>query len=68
MRHQKFNPPPQRSSRPKTWIERSEELWVGGRPKALNESYMKKARVLLRSVEYTRVQVAAELKVSRHTL
>ncbi|MCA2971852.1 MAG: recombinase family protein [Acidobacteriaceae bacterium] len=41
---------------------------VGGRPKALNESDMKKARALLRSGEYTRVQVAAELKVSRHTL
>lgn len=41
---------------------------VGGRPKALNESDMKKARALLRSGEYTRVQVATELKVSRHTL
>jgi DNA invertase Pin-like site-specific DNA recombinase len=41
---------------------------VGGRPKALNESDLKKARALLRSGEYTRVQVAAELKVSRHTL
>lgn len=41
---------------------------IGGRPKALNESDMKKARALLRSGEYTRVQVAAELKVSRHTL
>lgn len=41
---------------------------VGGRPKALNESDLKKARALLRSGEYTRAQVAAELKVSRHTL
>ena len=41
---------------------------IGGRPKALNESDLKKARALLRSGEYTRVQVAAELKVSRHTL
>lgn len=41
---------------------------IGGRPKALNESDLKKARALLQSGEYTRVQVAAELKVSRHTL
>lgn len=41
---------------------------VGWRPKALNESDLKKARALLRSGEYTRVQVAAELKVGRHTL
>jgi DNA invertase Pin-like site-specific DNA recombinase len=41
---------------------------VGGRPKALGESDLKKARALLRSGEYTKVQVAEELEVSRHTL
>jgi len=41
---------------------------VGGRPKALNDDDMKKARALLRSGDYTKVQVARELEVSRHTL
>jgi DNA invertase Pin-like site-specific DNA recombinase len=41
---------------------------VGGRPKALNEGDLKKARALLRSGDYTKVQVAEELEVSRHTL
>jgi DNA invertase Pin-like site-specific DNA recombinase len=41
---------------------------VGGRPKALTADDLKKARALLRSGEYTKVQVAKELKVSRHTL
>ena len=41
---------------------------VGGRPKALGEADLKKARALLRSGEYTKVQVAKELDVSRHTL
>jgi DNA invertase Pin-like site-specific DNA recombinase len=41
---------------------------VGGRPKALAETDLKKARALLRSGDYTKVQVAKELKVSRHTL
>jgi DNA invertase Pin-like site-specific DNA recombinase len=41
---------------------------VGGRRKALNEGDLKKARELLRSGDYTRVQVAEELEVSRHTL
>src|ERR1019366_2098234 len=41
---------------------------VGGRPKALDEADLKKARALLHSGEYTRVQVAEELEVSRHTL
>jgi DNA invertase Pin-like site-specific DNA recombinase len=41
---------------------------VGGRPKVLDEASLKKARALLRSGEYTRVQVAKELQVSRHTL
>ena len=41
---------------------------VGGRPKALNEADLKKARALLRSGDYTKVQVAEELEVSRHTL
>lgn len=41
---------------------------VGGRPKALNEADLKKARALLRSGEYSKVQVAQELEVSRHTL
>jgi DNA invertase Pin-like site-specific DNA recombinase len=41
---------------------------VGGRPKALTEAELKKARALLRSGEYTKAQVARELAVSRHTL
>jgi DNA invertase Pin-like site-specific DNA recombinase len=41
---------------------------VGGRPKALDEEDLKKARALLRSGEYSKVQVADELEVSRHTL
>src|SRR4030095_2067808 len=41
---------------------------VGGRPKALTADDLKKARALLRSGEYTKVEVAKELKVSRHTL
>jgi DNA invertase Pin-like site-specific DNA recombinase len=41
---------------------------VGGRPKALNEADLKKARTLLHSGDYTKVQVAEDLEVSRHTL
>lgn len=41
---------------------------VGGRPKALTEADLKKARALLRSGDFTKVQVAQELQVSRHTL
>jgi hypothetical protein len=43
---------------------------VGGRPKALDEADLKKARALLRSgeVQQSKVQVADELEVSRHTL
>jgi hypothetical protein len=41
---------------------------VGGRPKALDEADLKKARTLPRSGEYSNVQVADELEVSRHTL
>ena len=41
---------------------------VGGRPKALGEADLKKARALLRSGDYTKVQVAKELAVSHHTL
>jgi hypothetical protein len=41
---------------------------IGGRPKALDEADLKKARALLRSGDYTKVQVAEELEVSRHTL
>ena len=41
---------------------------VGGRPKALDEADLKKTRALLRSGEYSKVQVADELEVSRHTL
>jgi DNA invertase Pin-like site-specific DNA recombinase len=41
---------------------------VGGSPKALKEGDLKKARALLRSGEHTKVQVAGELEVSRHTL
>ena len=35
---------------------------------ALAEADLKKARALLRSGDYTNVQVAQELQVSRHTL
>jgi len=41
---------------------------VGGRPKALTADDLKKARALLRSGEYTKGEIAKELKVSRHTL
>jgi DNA invertase Pin-like site-specific DNA recombinase len=41
---------------------------VGGRPKALGEADLKKAQALLRSGNYTKVEVAKELDVSRHTL
>src|SRR5271167_1967489 len=41
---------------------------VGGRPKSLDDDDLKKARALLRSGDYTKVQVAKELEVSRHTL
>jgi len=41
---------------------------LGGRPKALDEADLKKAQALLRSGEYSKVQVAHELEVSRHTL
>ena len=38
------------------------------RPKALSEADLKKARALLRLGDYSKVQVAEELEVSRHTL
>jgi DNA invertase Pin-like site-specific DNA recombinase len=41
---------------------------IGGRPKALSEADLKKARALLRSGDYSKVHVAEELEVSRHTL
>ena len=41
---------------------------LGGRPKSLTEADLKKARALLRSGDYTKGQVADELKVARHTL
>src|SRR5271165_2615826 len=41
---------------------------VGGRPKSLTDADLKKARALLRSGDYTKTQVAAELEVGRHTL
>ncbi len=41
---------------------------VGGRPKALDEADLKKARALLRSGDYSKVQIAEDLQVSRHTL
>jgi DNA invertase Pin-like site-specific DNA recombinase len=41
---------------------------VGGRPKSLAPSDLKKARALLGAGTYTRAQVAVELGVSRHTL
>ena len=41
---------------------------VGGRPRALGEADLKKARALLRSGDYSRVQVAEDLGVNRHTL
>jgi len=37
---------------------------VGRRPKALDEAALKKARALLRSVDYTKVQVAEDLEVN----
>src|SRR5271165_1514368 len=41
---------------------------VGGRPRALDEADLKKARALLRSGDYSKVQIAEDLRVSRHTL
>jgi DNA invertase Pin-like site-specific DNA recombinase len=41
---------------------------LGGRPRSLTEADLKKARALLRSGDYTKTQVAAELQVGRHTL
>lgn len=41
---------------------------VGGRPKAVAESDLKKAPTLVRSGDHTKVQVAEDLQVSRHTL
>jgi DNA invertase Pin-like site-specific DNA recombinase len=41
---------------------------VGGRPKSLSEADLKKARALLRSGDYSKVQIAEDLQVSRHTL
>jgi DNA invertase Pin-like site-specific DNA recombinase len=41
---------------------------IGGRPRALGEADLKKARTLLRSGDYSRAQVAEDLGVSRHTL
>ena len=41
---------------------------MGGRPKALHEANLKKAGALRRSGEYSKLQVADELEVSRHTL
>jgi DNA invertase Pin-like site-specific DNA recombinase len=38
---------------------------LGGRPKSLTEADLKKARALLRSGDYTKGQVADELKVNR---
>src|ERR1700680_3637830 len=41
---------------------------LGGRPRSLKEADLKKGRALLRSGDYTKTQVAAELQVGRHTL
>jgi DNA invertase Pin-like site-specific DNA recombinase len=41
---------------------------VGGRPRKINDADLKKARALMRSGDYTKVQVAKEIGVSRHTL
>jgi helix-turn-helix resolvase-like protein/serine acetyltransferase-like protein len=41
---------------------------VGGRPKSLTDADLKKARALLRSGDYTKAEIAAELGVGRHTL
>jgi DNA invertase Pin-like site-specific DNA recombinase len=41
---------------------------VGGRPKALTAVDLQKAHAPLRSGEYTKVEVAKELKGNRHTL
>jgi DNA invertase Pin-like site-specific DNA recombinase len=56
---QRVNP----GSRP---LAGGDELAAGA--KALNEGDLKKARALLRSGDYTKVQVAEELEVRRHTL
>ena len=45
-----------------------EELFYRFRPKSLSEADLKKARALLHSGDYTKVQVAEDLEVSRHTL
>jgi DNA invertase Pin-like site-specific DNA recombinase len=41
---------------------------VGGRPKSLTETDLKKARALLRSGDYSKAEIARELGVGRHTL
>lgn len=41
---------------------------VGGRPKSLTDAALKKARALLRSGDYTKAEIAAELGIGRHTL
>ena len=41
---------------------------VGGRPRSIDKAGLKKANAMLRSGDYSRSEVAAELGVSRHTL
>jgi DNA invertase Pin-like site-specific DNA recombinase len=41
---------------------------VGGKPRSLDASKIKKARVMLDSGQYNKTEVAQELGVSRHTL
>jgi DNA invertase Pin-like site-specific DNA recombinase len=40
----------------------------GGRPRSHTDADLKKARALLRSGDYTKAEIAAELGVGRHTL
>ncbi len=41
---------------------------IGGRPKSIDAAGLKKARAMLAAGNYTRSEVAGELRVSRHTL
>lgn len=50
-----------------TGLKAARRRGIGGRPKALGDSDLKKGHALLRSGDYTKVQVAEEPEVSRHT-
>ena len=51
---------------PSTWRAGADVSAAG--PRHLGRPILKKARALLRSGDYTKVQVAQELQVSLHTL